>query len=170
MKKTVLGILIVLVFLASPCAADTVSLTAGQSCTWNLTSADYVFPDPTTPWLNPYVAEVLSPTSDTFDLMVSLYDHASSPTPFYTGEIGPTGHMGDYTWYLGMLDYGVANIDKVLDNDLSVKVMLVSGSVACQGPTVQIVNTDAPVPVPPTVWLLGSGLLGLVGWRRISKS
>ena len=23
-----------------------------------------------------------------------------------------------------------------------------------------------PVPVPPSVWLLGSGLLGLVGWRR----
>jgi len=29
----------------------------------------------------------------------------------------------------------------------------------------------APVPVPPTVWLLGSGLLGLIGIRRrfISK-
>jgi hypothetical protein len=25
------------------------------------------------------------------------------------------------------------------------------------------------VPVPPTVWLLGSGLLGLVGWRRFRK-
>jgi hypothetical protein len=25
------------------------------------------------------------------------------------------------------------------------------------------------VPVPPTVWLLGSGLLGLVGWRRCRK-
>lgn len=28
----------------------------------------------------------------------------------------------------------------------------------------------SPVPVPPTVLLLGSGLLGLVGWRRIRKS
>lgn len=27
----------------------------------------------------------------------------------------------------------------------------------------------APVPVPPTVWLLGSGLLGLAGWRKFKK-
>lgn len=27
-----------------------------------------------------------------------------------------------------------------------------------------------PVPVPPTVLLLGSGLLGLLGWRRFKKS
>jgi hypothetical protein len=26
-----------------------------------------------------------------------------------------------------------------------------------------------PVPVPPSVWLLGSGLLGLAGWRRFRK-
>jgi len=26
------------------------------------------------------------------------------------------------------------------------------------------------VPIPPTVLLLGSGLLGLVGWRRFRKS
>ena len=30
--------------------------------------------------------------------------------------------------------------------------------------------TSAVVPLPPTVWLLGSGLLGLVGWRRFRKS
>jgi hypothetical protein len=27
-----------------------------------------------------------------------------------------------------------------------------------------------PVPVPPSAWLLGSGLLGLVGWRRFRKA
>jgi hypothetical protein len=33
-------------------------------------------------------------------------------------------------------------------------------------------NNDIPpvIPVPPTVWLLGSGLLGLVGWRRFRKN
>jgi len=31
-------------------------------------------------------------------------------------------------------------------------------------------KTLDPVPVPPAVWLLGSGLLGLVGWRRFRKS
>lgn len=30
------------------------------------------------------------------------------------------------------------------------------------------VTLDA-VPVPPTVWLLGSGLLGLAGWRKLRK-
>jgi hypothetical protein len=29
--------------------------------------------------------------------------------------------------------------------------------------------TPGNVPVPPTVWLLGSSLLGLVGWRRFRK-
>lgn len=33
-----------------------------------------------------------------------------------------------------------------------------------------VVPVSAPVPVPPTVLLLGSGLLGLVGWRRFRKS
>ncbi len=27
-------------------------------------------------------------------------------------------------------------------------------------------TTDSPVPIPPSVWLLGSGLIGLVGLRR----
>jgi hypothetical protein len=31
------------------------------------------------------------------------------------------------------------------------------------------VSTENPVPVPPTVLLLGSGLLGLLGLRRIRK-
>jgi len=51
----------------------------------------------------------------------------------------------------------------------------------CQGPTTYgIINYDAHatleidlpskvVPLPPTVILLGSGLLGLVGWRRFRK-
>lgn len=32
-----------------------------------------------------------------------------------------------------------------------------------------MVTLDA-VPVPPIVWLMGSGLLGLVGWRRFRKN
>ena len=31
-------------------------------------------------------------------------------------------------------------------------------------------EAPAPVPLPPTVFLLGSGLLGLAGWRRFRKS
>lgn len=32
-----------------------------------------------------------------------------------------------------------------------------------------LLGSVAPVPVPPTVWLLGSSLLGLAGWRRFRK-
>ena len=49
MTKAVLGILILMAFLASPCAADTVTLTAGQSYIFNLTQSDYTFPDPLYP-------------------------------------------------------------------------------------------------------------------------
>jgi|LGVE01.1.fsa_nt_gb hypothetical protein len=31
---------------------------------------------------------------------------------------------------------------------------------------VQAINSGAPVPIPGAVWLLGSGLIGLVGFRR----
>ena len=34
---------------------------------------------------------------------------------------------------------------------------------------VQITGTVSPVPVPAAVWLLGSGLIGLVGFRRRNK-
>jgi len=30
--------------------------------------------------------------------------------------------------------------------------------------------TITTVPIPGALWLLGSGLLGLTGWRRIRKS
>ena len=34
-----------------------------------------------------------------------------------------------------------------------------------------IIERDTnPVPLPGAVWLLGSGLLGLAGWRRLKKS
>ena len=32
-----------------------------------------------------------------------------------------------------------------------------------------IVETIAPVPIPPAVWLLGSGLIGLIGIRRFRR-
>jgi hypothetical protein len=35
-------------------------------------------------------------------------------------------------------------------------------------PRLRVTYTLAPVPIPPTVWLLGTGLIGLVGLRRKS--
>jgi hypothetical protein len=38
-------------------------------------------------------------------------------------------------------------------------------------PVYGIIERDvAPVPLPGAVWLLGSGLVGLMGWRRFKKS
>jgi len=35
---------------------------------------------------------------------------------------------------------------------------------------VSLHGNTSPVPVPPTLLLLGSGLMGLVGWRRFRKN
>ena len=32
------------------------------------------------------------------------------------------------------------------------------------------INGTVPVPLPPSVWLFGSGLMGLIGWRRFRRS
>jgi hypothetical protein len=52
---------------------------------------------------------------------------------------------------------------------------LVAGSYSLTIQPYQVVSTGAayfrtdPVPLPPTVLLFGSGLLGLVGWRRFRR-
>lgn len=64
---------------------------------------------------------------------------------YTSGQSGQDGHIGSYLKILLKAgpDSGMVNFDKL--------------------------TLDA-VPVPPTVWLLGSGLLGLVGWRRFRKN
>jgi len=58
------------------------------------------------------------------------------------------------------------NLVKALINDgnLSVKITVTGGSVEIQYPTL-ILSTRA-IPIPGAVWLLGSGLIGIVGIRR----
>ena len=38
------------------------------------------------------------------------------------------------------------------------------------GPNLRFAEAPAPVPVPGSVWLLGSGLLGLMGLKRAKKA
>ena len=47
-----------------------------------------------------------------------------------------------------------------------------TGPNSTYGPAIDSVSVElaVPVPLPPTVLLLGSGLLGLAGWRRLRKS
>lgn len=61
------------------------------------------------------------------------------------------------------------NLAKGLVNDgnLSIQITVTGGSVEIQYPSL-ILSTSA-IPIPSAVWLLGSGLIGIVGIRRKFK-
>jgi hypothetical protein len=83
-------------------------------------------------------------------------DH-NSVWDVYRGNVGNYGHTNWETWYFTapsngdyLFQYGVVNVG---DNSNSSRAFF-----------------DAQVvPIPGAVWLLGSGLLGLAGWRRFRK-
>jgi hypothetical protein len=172
MKTIILGIFL-LVLLTSPCAADSITLNAGDSFRWNLTQADYV----KYTWPSSSVREAIVGQNvliTYYDFRVSIFDHATDLVPFATYEFRGPSMMG-YGWGF-LTDPGRAMI---FDGDMSLLVTVLSGSGIFNAPTVEIINSIGPgeegaggpgtVPLPPPIWLFGSGLLGLAGWRRFRK-
>jgi hypothetical protein len=76
----------------------------------------------------------------------------------------------DYYKSLGLTDGEIADlIQKMID---FVPPDSLSGTLysnLSDGSNLLLSVSSAPVPIPGAVWLFGSGLLGLVGWRRFEK-
>jgi hypothetical protein len=71
-------------------------------------------------------------------------------------NLGPSGLFGFYLLDLGDGSDGTITPEKIAENTWK----LVDGCI-----TVTIIDAN-PVPIPGAAWLLGSGLLGLLGVRR----
>jgi hypothetical protein len=117
------------------------------------TTDDFIVADISGDYSTPGFALNASPTVDIGIGSINITFDVSSPTgpqpdvldPFnYSVNVGQLS-MGD--WYLTPIFY----VDGVFDNALFTTLPLF---------------TVTAVPIPPAVWLFGSGLLGLVGIAR----
>jgi len=94
----------------------------------------------------------------------------ASITPLWTFTIGPTTYSFDATGLtitdIGVNDItmsgpGIAHITGLAD---SLGTWLLTGN--SKGTTASFSESTSAVPIPATVFLLGTGLLGLIGLRR----
>jgi hypothetical protein len=129
------------------------------------------------------------PGSDAPQFSITLKDLTSGSTLYSTafnvynaastGVTWNTGYSDGYDqWYYSPWQIQHLDTSGVMGHNLELTVLASDcgwgghGGYAYVDGFSQYVPPDPPgvVPLPPTVLLLGSGLLGLVGWRRFKKS
>ena len=93
---------------------------------------------------------------------------AKNPIPLW--GILNTKPQGEPEWLTVRFDYGQSSYSQVLA-DLSSGDFRVAQHVTGMPQSIWTVSGEPanPIPLPPSVWLLGSGLLGWVGASRIRK-
>lgn len=93
---------------------------------------------------------------------------------FYTLNLGFTPGVDSFItiaeYVGGWLDpYNFQTATADFSNTAIVQVFLPEGATFTSDSGVFLTQTT-PIPLPGAVWLLGSGLLGLAGWRKFRKS
>jgi hypothetical protein len=104
-----------------------------------------------------------------FVYQIDVLDTANVLHPVMTGISDPalpgTPVEVYFTWFnsIGTTNYLVSGVKIYVDINHNLSTWEEIDAVRLYG------DTTAPVPVPPTLVMLGSGLLGLGGWRRLRK-
>ncbi len=89
---------------------------------------------------------------------------------FYSPPIAnPT--LGQLTMFMAtiVLGPGAYGPGTYYTSDSFYRVFWIDGSYQAQGGSGTLIICENVVPVPPTLFLLGSGLLSMAGWRRFRK-
>ena len=136
--------------------------------------------------LNIGVIDSTGPSSPSYSAIGSLYDGGILLANSVTSSIGEryatvgsffsaTDPIIDYTNIAngtidGLFTLLVTSGSRTFDtNDLFIKTFGDSGNAGFDG-TITSVQTSTVVPVPATVWLFGSGLIGLIGFAKRKHS
>jgi hypothetical protein len=102
------------------------------------------------------------------------------PAEIWTGPVGLSWYMGPGTYWVGFesipgSDFGAYVTHPSVLDPLGNEAYMIGGDTAYGGLFADDFNMGVridgtTVPLPGSVLLLGSGLLGLAGWRRFRKS
>jgi hypothetical protein len=127
------------------------------------------------PWTYTAATPTAVKITDSFTAgdMFSLYDNnvfvgTTSSVP--TTAIGTNNPTPDADFVDPLLSHGLFTLPAG-SHSLTIQTFQVYAGATGPDVGVAFFRVDAaPVPLPPSAWLLGSSLLGLVGWRRFRKS
>ncbi len=87
-------------------------------------------------------------------------------------NVSVLGSQSNIVWQSDYLPSPSPSLDIILPGNITgefVKVRL-NGTNYLSLAEVQVNGNTSPVPLPPSVWLFGSGLVGLIGLRRFRRS
>jgi hypothetical protein len=133
---------------------------------WSWTPGAYVVLNFSTPIVNgPGVDLALFETgaTDTFKLSLTVGGTTINYPSVYTGL--PAGGFNLNVATIDLTNFGVAADGTV--NQIVVGLDIEGGTGTV--PSLSLAGALNAVPVPGAIWLLGSGLAGLLGWRRLKK-
>jgi hypothetical protein len=109
--------------------------------------------------------------TDTFKLSLSLVGTTINYPSYYTGTSVPPGFNLNVAT-IDLADFGVApggTVNQIVVGLDFLTEYTYNNIIYQTVPTLSLAGALNSVPVPGAIWLLGSGLVGLLGWRRLKK-
>jgi hypothetical protein len=134
--------------------------------------------DSADPGIPPWTYDATTPTSvkitDSYNTgdMFSLYDlgvFVGTTSSVPTTPIGTTNPTPDGDYLDSRLSHGLFTL-AAGHHELTIQTYQVYAGAENFSSPVGVAFFQVTAPLPPSAWLLGSGMLGLIGFRRFKKS